>query len=174
MKTASHLATWLSLGACAMSSVGCRSVGPDYHGPPPNAVLNSPAAHGPFVGSSDPAFGGEHAPGQWWRLYESAQLDELVSAALLANTDLRMAQANLERSLALLQQARAVRQPTAEVNFDPSYQQLSSESYLHSGTVPPTGLYDTGVSVSYELDVFGRLKRGIEAAVADDEAVKAA
>jgi outer membrane protein TolC len=126
------------------------------------------------VGSSDPAFGGEHAPGQWWRLYESAQLDELVSAALLANTDLRMAQANLERSLALLQQARAVRQPTAEVNFDPSYQQLSSESYLHSGTVPPTGLYDTGVSVSYELDVFGRLKRGIEAAVADDEAVKAA
>jgi len=90
------------------------------------------------------------------------------------NTDLRMAQANLERSVALLRQARAARQPTAEVNFDPSYQQLSSESYLHSGTVPPTGLYDAGVSVRYELDVFGRLKRAIEAAAADDEAVRAA
>jgi multidrug efflux system outer membrane protein len=174
MKTAAHLATWLSVAACAISSVGCRSVGPDYQGPPRNAVLNTPAAHGPFVSSSDPAFSGARAPGQWWRLYESPQLDELVSAALLANTDLRMAQANLERSVALLRQARAARQPTAEVNFDPSYQQLSSESYLHSGTVPPTGLYDTGVSVSYELDVFGRLKRAIEAAVADDEAVRAA
>jgi multidrug efflux system outer membrane protein len=175
MKTAAHLATWLSLAACAISSVGCRSVGPDYQGPPGSAILNTPAAHGPFVSSSDPAFSGERAPGQWWRLYESPQLDDLVSAALLANTDLRIAQANLERSLALLQQARVARQPTAEVNFDPSYRQLSSESYLHSGTVPPTGLYDTGVSVSYELDVFGRLKRGIEAAaVADDEAVRAA
>src|SRR5260370_28309943 len=174
MKPAVHLATWRSLGACAISAVGCRSVGPDYQGPPRNAVLNTPAAHGPFVSSSDPAFSGERAPGQWWRLYDSPQLDELVSAALLANTDLRMAQANLERSVALLQQARAARQPPAAVNFDPSYQQLSSEGYLHSGTVPPTGLYDTGVSVRYELDVFGRLKRAIEAAAADDEAVRAA
>jgi multidrug efflux system outer membrane protein len=174
VKTAAHLAVWLCLAAWAIGSVGCRSVGPDYQGPPGNAVLKAPAAHGLFLNSSDPAFSGESGPGPWWRLYDSAQLDELVSAALLANTDLRMAQANLERSLALLQQARAARRPTAEVNFDPSYQQISAESFLHSGTVPATGLYDTGVSVSYELDVFGRLKRTIEAAAADDEAVKAA
>ena len=71
-------------------------------------------------------------------------------------------------------QARAQRQPSASVNFDPSYQQLSAESYLHSGSLAPTGLYDTGVSVSYEIDLFGRLRRVIEAAKADDEAIKAA
>ena len=174
MKLSTRLPTWVGLSAWIIGSVGCQSVGPDYHGPPGSAVVNAPAARGPFVSSSDPAFSEELAPSEWWRLYDSSQLDELVSAALVANIDLRMAQANLQRSVALLRQATAARQPTAEVNFDPSYQQLSSESYLHSGTLSPTGLYDTGVSVSYELDIFGRLKRGVEAAKADDEAVRAA
>ena len=174
MRNPTQLPLWVGLGTWLIGSVGCRSVGPDYQGPPRSAVLNAPAAHGPFVSSSDPAFSEDPAPSQWWRLYTSAQLDELVSAALAANTDLRIAQANLERSAALLRQARASRQPTAEVNFDPSYQQLSPESYLHSGTVSPSGIYDTGVSVSYELDLFGRLERGVQAAVADDDAVRAA
>src|ERR1700730_9292160 len=174
MKLSTRLPTWVGLSAWVIGSVGCRSVGPDYHGPPESAVVNAPAAHGPFVSSSDPAFSNEQAPSQWWRLYTSAQLDELVSGAVGTNTDLRMARANLERSAALLREARVARQPTAEINFDPSYQQLSPESYLHSGTLSPTGLYDTGVSVSYELDLFGRLKRGVEAAKADDEAVRAA
>ncbi len=174
MKLSTQWPMWVGLSAWVIGSVGCRSVGPDYHGPPESAVVNAPAAHGPFVSSSDPAFSEDLAPSEWWRLYDSAQLDELVTAALVANTDLRIAQASLERSAALLRGARAARQPTAEVNFDPSFQQLSPESYLHSGTLSPTGLYDTGVSVSYELDLFGRLKRGVEAAKADDEAVKAA
>jgi len=174
MKRSTRLPTWVGLSAWVIGSVGCRSVGPDYHGPPESAVANAPSAHGSFVSSSDPAFSEELAPSEWWRLYASAQLDELVTAALVANTDLRIAQASLERSAALLREARAARQPTAEINFDPSFQQLSPESYLHSGTLSPTGLYDTGVSVSYELDLFGRLKRGVEAAKADDEAVRAA
>jgi multidrug efflux system outer membrane protein len=174
MKLSTRLPTWVGLSAWVIGSVGCRSVGPDYHGPPESAVVNAPAAHGPFVSSSDHTFSEELAPSEWWRLYTSAQLDELVTAALVANTDLRIAQASLERSAALLREARAARQPTAEVNLDPSFQQLSPESYLHSGALSPTGLYDTGVSVSYELDLFGRLKRGVEAAKADDEAVRAA
>src|SRR5260370_9085297 len=117
MKPAVHLATWRSLGACAISAVGCRSVGPDYQGPPRNAVLNTPAAHGPFVSSSDPAFSGPRAPRQWWRLYDSPQLDELVSAALLANPHLRLAPSNLERSVALPQQPRPPRQPPAQANL---------------------------------------------------------
>src|SRR5882762_4843220 len=174
MKLSTRLPTWVGLSAWVIGSVGCRSVGPDYHGPPQSAVVSAPAAHGPFVSSSDPAFSVEPAPSEWWRLYASAQLDELVTAALVANTDLRIAQASLERSAALLREARAARQPTAEVNFDPSYQQLSPESYLHSGALAPGRRYDTGVSVSYELDLFGRLRRVVEAATAEDDAVRAA
>ena len=116
----------------------------------------------------------EPVPNAWWHLYDSTLLDQLVAEAMTANADLRAAQANLERSAALLAEARAQRQPSASVNFDPSYQQLSAESYLHSGSLAPTGLYDTGLSVSYEIDLFGRLRRVIEAAKADDEAIKAA
>jgi NodT family efflux transporter outer membrane factor (OMF) lipoprotein len=85
-----------------------------------------------------------------------------------------MAQANLERSAALVLQAKAMRQPSAGINFDPSYQQLSAESYIYPGSLAPDWYHDTGISVSYELDLFGRLRRGVEAASAQDEAVKAA
>jgi multidrug efflux system outer membrane protein len=163
-----------AVGAFLLWLVGCRSVGPDYHGPPPSAVINAPAANGAFISGADVAFSSDPAETPWWRMYDSAPLDRLVIEAFAANTDLRMAQANLERSQALLRAARAARQPMAEVNFDPGYQQLSPEAYLHSGPLAPAGLYDMGVSVNYELDLFGRLRRGVEAASAEDEAVKAA
>jgi NodT family efflux transporter outer membrane factor (OMF) lipoprotein len=152
----------------------CKTVGPHYDGPPPSAAVKSPAAAAPFVSATGQAFSRETAPGDWWRMYQDPVLDELVRQAFAANTDLRMAEANLERSQALLRQARAARQPSVAVNFDPSYQQLSTESYLQPGVVAPLGLYDTGVTVSYELDLFGRIHRAIQAASADDEAVRAA
>jgi outer membrane protein, multidrug efflux system len=164
----------VALGACLLSTVGCRTVGPDYHGPPAQAAVNAPASNGPFLSSADPALSTKPAVTTWWRLYDSTLLDDLVNAAFAANTDLRMAQANLERSRALLGEARAARQPSAQINFDPSYQQLAPEGHLYPGTLPTFELYDTGVSVSYDLDLFGRLRRGVEAASAEDEAAKAA
>src|SRR5712671_2625366 len=135
----------LALGTALLALAACRAVGPNYTAPPPKAAINVPTANGPFTGAANAAFSGETAPGPWWRLYESPELDTLVSDAFSANTDLRAAEANLERSKALVEEARAARQPMAEVNFDPSYQQLSPESFLHAGPLAPLGLYDTGV-----------------------------
>jgi len=163
-----------ALSALIVGASGCRSVGPDYRGPPPSAVVNSPAVRGAFLSATGSAFSPGPVPKGWWRLYDSAALDALVEEALATNTDLRQARANLQLSAALLQAARAQRLPSVEVNLDPSYQQLSAESYLYPGSLSPSGLYDTGVSVSYEVDLFGRLRRAVEAAGADDEAVKAA
>jgi len=174
VKCARPAAAGITLSACLLGFSGCRAVGPDYRGPPPAALVNAPAAQRPFLSASGSEFSREPVPNAWWHLYESALLDQLVNQALAANTDLRAARASLERSAALLEQARASRQPSAAINFDPSYQQLSAESYLHPGSVAPTGLYDTGVSVSYDVDLFGRLRRAVEAAKADDEAVKSA
>src|SRR5262249_31278936 len=81
---------------------------------------------------------------------------------------------NLERSQALLRRAKALRQPQAEINFEPSYEQLSAEEFLQDRVIAARGFYDTGLSVSYEVDLFGRLRRGVEAASAEDEAVRAA
>ena len=174
---ACHLAAAVALilgGGCLVIVTGCRTVGPDYRSPPLAALVNAPAAQGPFISASGSEFSQQPTPHAWWRLYDSTPLDQLVNEALVANTDLRAARANLERSAALLEQVQARRQPTAAVNFDPSYQQLSAESYLYPSSVSPSGLYDTGLTVNYDLDLFGRLRRAVEAAQADDEAVKAA
>lgn len=174
MKRGRRAVLLIALSACLLGSEGCRMVGPDYRGPPPAALVYAPAAQGAFISASGTEFSQEPVPNTWWHLYDSAALDQLIAQAMAANADLRVARANLERSAALLQQARARRQPSATVNFDPSYQQLSAESYLYPGSLSPSGLYDTGIMVSYEVDFLGRLRRAVEAAQADNEAVRAA
>ena len=77
MKMSFKVGMSLALSAWLTASLGCRTVGPDYHGPPQSAVVNAPAAQRPFVSASGPAFSPEPAPGAWWRLYDSPQLDEL-------------------------------------------------------------------------------------------------
>jgi NodT family efflux transporter outer membrane factor (OMF) lipoprotein len=164
-RVAAALAAVLGLAAC--------TVGPRYT-VPKAALVHAPTANGAFVGAANPAFAPAPPPDGWWRLYQDPRLDALIAKAFAANTDLRVAEANLEHSRALLQEVRAARQPSAGVNFDIGWEQVSAESYLQFQTVPTAGLYDTGVSVAYDVDLFGRLRRAVEAAKADDEAVEAA
>lgn len=162
------------LACLAVLCTGCTTVGPDYAGPQHSQVLGTPGSSGPFQGATGAGFSPEDVPQRWWRLYDAQVLDELIEQAFAANTDLRAARANLERSDAELQGARALRQASVALNVGPSYQQVSVDSYLHAGSVPPVWLLDAGVAISYEVDVFGKLRRTVEAAGADDEAVRAA
>jgi len=166
------------LGLASLAAIvclsACKTVGPRYAGPPATAVVNAPEAQAPFVSADNPAFSREIAPGDWWRLYQDPRLDALIAQAFVANTDLRSAEANLERSQALLQQAKVARQPSVAANFTPGFAQLSAESYLFAGAIPAQGLIDAGVSVNYDIDLFGRIHRAIQAEAADDEAVRAA
>ncbi|HTW34163.1 MAG TPA: efflux transporter outer membrane subunit [Rhizomicrobium sp.] len=148
-------------------------VGPDYQ-LPRGAVVNAPVAQGAFAGARNAAITTAKPAAQWWRLYHSAVLDGFITQALAANTDLRVADANLERAHALLQAARVARQPTVGFDFETNYGQLSAEQYIQPRLIPTSVFYDLGLSASYEVDLFGRLKRGIEAAHADDEAALAA
>lgn len=158
----------------ALALAGCKTVGPDYH-LPSQATVKAPAAQGGFVGAqANPAVSQAPLPLDWWRLYDDLRLDGLIGQAFAANTDLRIAEANLERSHALLAEAQAARRPNLTFNFDPAYAQLSAQQYLQTAAVPAMGLYDVGLSLSYQLDLFGGIRRGIEAAKADDEAVEAA
>ena len=152
----------------------CAPVGPDYH-LPGSALINAPTAEGRFVGAAgNKAVAEAPLPANWWRLYQSADLDRLVTNAFAANTDLRVAEANLERSRAMVTAARAAGQPNVALNLDFAREQLAAEQYLYAGSLPVENLYNVGVTASYELDLFGRIRRGVEAATADDEVVEAA
>ena len=162
-----------SFAALSVIALDACMVGPSYR-IPDGALVNAPAAKGAFVGSTDPAVTPAALPPDWWRLYSDRKLDALVQEALNANTDLRMANANLERSEALVREAKSLRQPSVAIKAGLEYAQLAGEQYLQPITPPRSGYYNSSITVGYDLDLFGGIRRGIEAARADDEAVEAA
>ncbi|WP_150295496.1 efflux transporter outer membrane subunit [Sphingobium estronivorans] len=151
---------------------GCTTVGPDYH-LPAAATINAPGAQGDFL-SAVAVTKAEPLPDHWWKLYNDPVLDGLIAKALEANTDLRVAEANLQHSLALLDARGASREIQGSLNAETSYAQRSAEAELQHVQPPTRQIYNAGVAVSYDLDLFGGLRRGIEAASADTEAAVAA
>lgn len=158
--------------AAAAALGGCTVVGPDYH-VPDAAMVKAPAAQGAFQ-SIGAAATQEPLPDHWWRLYENPTLDRLIEQAFAANTDLRVAEANLERSLALLDQRNAGREIQGSANAETSWAQRSAEAELSHVKPPTRQIYNMGIGASYDLDLFGGIKRGIEAASADADAAVAA
>jgi outer membrane protein, multidrug efflux system len=162
-----------ALCGLGLSLVSACTVGPNYR-LPEAAIMNGSSAKGSFVGASDSSVSGQPLPANWWRLYDEPALDALIVEAIAANTDLRMADANLEHSRALVRVARSLQQPSVGLGAGIEYAQLSGEQYLLPVTPPRSTLYDVDLNVGYNLDLFGGIRRGIEAAKAEDEAVEAA
>lgn len=144
---------------------GCMTVGPDYRSPAPHVQAQ---AQKPFVSNaSSPLFTGNEPPGRWWSLFNDPALDGLVQQALTANTDLRVAAANLARARAVLRETRSARLPTTNVSGGATY--ANGPDPLPSDTT-----FDVGLDVGYQVDLFGRLRRATEASRADVGAVQAA
>ena len=160
------------LWLCGCLALGACTLGPNYR-LPALAIVNDPSARGSFV-SKGPALSEAPLPPNWWRLYQDPRLDDLIQAALAANTDLRVADANLERSHALLQEAKSEQQPRIAVDAGVEDSQIAGEQYGRPITPPVNGYYAGGATIGYDLDLFGGIRRGIEAAKADDQAVEAA
>jgi NodT family efflux transporter outer membrane factor (OMF) lipoprotein len=161
---------------CAMlGALGSAcTVGPDYS-LPKTALVNAPYANARIDGSNDPLVTQQPVPPNWWRLYDDPALNELVEDALAENRDLRVAVANLAASRAEVQFAREQGGFSGNTSAGVSRSQLSPEQYLVPGNkLPPFTLAELGVNVSYEIDLFGKLRRGVEAARSDDDAVEAA
>lgn len=168
----SRLARPLIIFVAAVLIAGCR-VGPEYRRPD-SALINAEKARGSFVGVGDTALSQDQSPDDWWQLYDDPRVNGWVREALSSNTDLRQAEANLARSRASVREARAARQPSVPVTAGVQYAQLAGEKYLQPITPPRDTYYDTELTVAYDLDLFGGIRRGIEAAEANDQAVEAA
>jgi multidrug efflux system outer membrane protein len=146
---------------CALT--GC-SVGPDYKHP---AVPTPPAWRNLSDGT------GSLADLGWWELFRDPVLQGLIETALEENKDLRVAVARVAEARAQLGVTRAAQFP--EVNGSASYtnQRFSEKSFPVSALPANSGLnlqqdfYRTGLDLTFELDLWGRLRRATEAARAD-------
>jgi NodT family efflux transporter outer membrane factor (OMF) lipoprotein len=156
----------LIVTASALTLAACAAVGPD-HAPP-----SVPAtAQDRFVSSSFGAVAPDEARGDWWRLYNDPILDGLVQQALDANKDIAVATANIAVARASLRGARSERLPQTSVGAGAQYGRPNGLNRI-SGQDSNWAL-STGLNVSYEVDLFGRVRRGIEAARADVAAAEA-
>lgn len=148
----------LLLSACA--------VGPDFKPAPV-----PPAASAAFT--PNPVASGDATPDMWWRLYDDPVLDDLINQAFAANTDIRVATANLRRARAELNQAQGARLPSTTVSG--SAVEARQTVPTANGPVPfSSEFYRLGFDASYEIDLYGRVGRSIEAARADAAAEAAA
>lgn len=159
--------TILTLLAGASLS-GC-AVGPSHVSP----VAKAPA-QGALVGSTPAAFVPAEPPAQWWKLFNAPALDALVAEALTNNTDLRVADANLREARSRLRETRNARLPSTDIGASAGYGQVAGSTVGANGNGPRGETYDFGLDVGYQLDLFGRISRAIEAGRADMEAVQAA
>lgn len=160
-------------GSLVVLLSACTVVGPNYE-LPEQAKINAPGAQQDFQGR-DPAFTADgEAPGDWWQLYNDAQLNQLVQEALAANTDLRMAAANLARSEAVSMEVEGAKHVKLSASATAVRARESGEAYLVPERLPVENLADAGINIAYQIDLVGGLKRAAEAAAADVEASHAA
>ena len=155
------------VGALALAA--CTTVGPNYRSPAAQAP-----AQAPFVGAASPLFSGDQPDGPWWTLFGDSLLDGLVREALANNTDLRVAAANLRRARAALREVRSDRLPATAVGASAATSRQSGAAFGAPGEATSGELYDAGLDVGYQVDLFGRIRRGIEAGRADLGAAQAA
>ena len=167
------------LAALATLSL-CACVGPNFHRPAPPTVERytvdplpaaTAAAEGPG-GAAQRFLTDQEVPRDWWKLFGSAELDSLVSAALHANPDVRSAQAALRQALENTAAQRGALFPSVLGSFDAS-RNLNAVGVLAPNLASGTALYNLftpQVTVSYVPDIFGANRRQVESLAAQAEA----
>jgi len=149
----------LALAACAL--VAACTVGPDYRKP----EVDSPARF-----QYQPAEVADTANTAWWRQFGDPVLDALIDEALANNRNVKVATANVEQAAAVFTQARSSLFPQVGYGVDAG-RARQSESGLRPEVAAalrnPASAYQAALSVSWEIDLWGRIRRESEAARAN-------
>lgn len=159
------------LTICGIALSAC-TVGPDYHAP----KTESPAAW-----RVDPADAYWHAAQpshaqldqQWWKVFDNAELDGLEMEALAENQTLRVAVAHYAQSRATLASVSSQQSPQVSLAAGVARERISANRPLTNYAVPSQSTVQNdvqvGPTISYELDLFGRIRRMVESAQASSQ-----
>lgn len=162
-----NLAKKLSVLAVSAVLAAC-AVGPDYKQP-------EIAAPDQFVNASDAAgqFSRAAVESDFWKAFGDEQLNTLVEAALKANHDIRIATARLREARALRGEARLDLAPTVTASGGRTDARVSERQAPLASVSRDQDYYDAGFDAFWELDFFGRVRRGVEASSAQVQAAEA-
>jgi NodT family efflux transporter outer membrane factor (OMF) lipoprotein len=170
----------LSASFIALLICGC-TVGPDYHAPE-SQVPNEWGELGLTGATTQPSVVNANAPPvlAWWTTFEDPTLNSLIDQAVRSNLDLRRAQARVREARAQRGVVAADLYPNLNVGAGYTYQRNSFGGFATAGAGAGGGaaggggdafeLYDAGFDANWEIDVFGGVRRSVQAANADIEA----
>ncbi len=168
---------WLGLPALmsALLVVAGCSLAPTYEKPDvnaPSAYKETPTLSPSEAGTWKTAQPSEEMMrGEWWTLFDDATLNDLERQAQEANQNLKAAAARVKEARAINQTARAGLFPTLDAGFGPTREKFSPASQFlpPNANVPAQTLWRAQASVSYEVDLFGRVSNTVQAANADTQ-----
>lgn len=169
--------TFARIGALAALTVGassCTTLGPDF---------KPPRLSGGAAGSSGYAMAGDPvAPGvssavdasgatPWWRDYGSDELEQVIRLAFANNPTIAEVKATLERAQAEAAATQGGRLPQFDLNAGARRARINTKTLGFTGFPPRTiNLFSVGAQVSYDLDLFGGVRRSTERDLARTEA----
>ena len=157
---------WQVIGIAAASALASCAVGPNFHQP------KSPDTSGYLHPSSDTApvqaqaqdlqnvSPGAELAGEWWQLFHSSQLDEVVRVSIAASPTLVAANATLAEAREEVTVARGAFLPS--VSAAAGAQRSGAGAVRAPGAGATTNLYSIGLSTSYSPDIFGGTRRAVE------------
>src|SRR6266498_2202089 len=154
---------------CAIAGLAACSVGPNYVRPPfetPSACKEAQAWK-----QAEPR--DERPRGNWWEVFNDGELDALVTQVAITNQTIKGAEARVREARALTQAARAAFFPIVTANASAT-RSSSRGGTIVGGSVDSSGgvrnNYNVALDINWEIDLWGRVRRTVEASEATAEA----
>lgn len=154
---------YLIIVLAGLLGVGCHAVGPDYQAPTA-AALGTPAEYqhaAPAIPANAQTL---PSPDKWWTVFNDAPLNTLEEAALAHNPTLAGAAAHVAQARAQLGLAEADAQPSLTLSANIQADGETATQYVPFPFRQKGQSYTVPLSASYEIDLWGRVRRATESA----------
>jgi NodT family efflux transporter outer membrane factor (OMF) lipoprotein len=145
------------------AALAACTVGPDYVRP----AVETPAAFKEQWKTAEPR--DEHPRGDWWAVFGDSTLDSLAAQVDINNQNIKVAEANVRQARALTAQARAAFFPVVTGNASATRGSISGSSRGNTGSSSGgvVNAYNVNLDATWELDLWGRVRRNVESAEAN-------
>jgi len=160
-------AALLLTSSCVVGPNFRKPAPPDVGGYTPTPISTTSSTPNVAGGEAQRLIEGKDIPGEWWKVFHSQPLDDLIERALKANPDLKAAQAALAAARESMLAQRGYYYPNVTGSFTATRARSAADlSPVTSTTVVNYSLYTPQVSVSFVPDVFGLNRRTVESLAA--------
>ncbi len=161
----------MAWAACAASALFGCAVGPNYVRP----TAESPSAYKEAIPWKPAEPRDQERRGNWWEVFKDPKLDALMAPVEVSNQTIKAAEARVRQARALTQQARAALFPLVSASASASRSGSGRGTGISVSNTTgqggsPRNSYNVALDVSWEVDLWGRVRRTVEASEASAQA----